>query len=86
MFIKPSNSGSSVGINKANNLDELKSAIKYAAKFDKKILIIGVFHGDEMQGEYFINSYLEKSLYELAQKNLTTIIYNNFQNQISINQ
>ena len=28
---------------------------------DKKILIIGVFHGDEPQGEYFINSYLEKS-------------------------
>lgn len=28
--------------------------------FDKKILVIGVFHGDEPQGEYFINSYLEK--------------------------
>jgi protein MpaA len=28
--------------------------------FDKKILIIGVFHGDEPQGEYFINTYLEK--------------------------
>lgn len=27
---------------------------------DKKILIIGVFHGDEPQGEYFINSYLQK--------------------------
>ena len=27
----------------------------------KKILIIGVFHGDEPQGEYFINTYLEKS-------------------------
>jgi len=26
---------------------------------NKKILIIGVFHGDEPQGEYFINSYLE---------------------------
>ncbi len=29
--------------------------------YDKKLLIIGVFHGDEFQGEYFINSYLEKS-------------------------
>lgn len=28
---------------------------------DKKILIIGVFHGDEKQGEYFINSYLKKN-------------------------
>lgn len=27
---------------------------------EKKLLIIGVFHGDEPQGEYFINSYLEK--------------------------
>lgn len=30
------------------------------ADYDKKMLIIGVFHGDEFQGEYFINSYLEK--------------------------
>ena len=30
------------------------------ADYDKKMLIIGVFHGDEPQGEYFINSYLEK--------------------------
>lgn len=29
--------------------------------YKKKILIIGVFHGDEFQGEYFINSYLEKN-------------------------
>lgn len=28
---------------------------------NKKILIIGVVHGDEPQGEYFINSYLEKN-------------------------
>ena len=27
--------------------------------FNKKVLIIGVFHGDEIQGEYFINSYLK---------------------------
>lgn len=30
------------------------------ADYDKKLLIIGVFHGDEFQGEYFINSYLKK--------------------------
>ena len=28
------------------------------SNYDKKILIIGVFHGDEPQGEYFINSYI----------------------------
>lgn len=26
----------------------------------KKVLIVGVFHGDEPQGEFFINKYLEK--------------------------
>ena len=39
MFIKPSNSGSSVGINKANNACELAEYIEYASKYDSKILI-----------------------------------------------
>ena len=39
MFIKPSNSGSSVGINKAKNQKELEEAINFASKYDKKILI-----------------------------------------------
>ena len=49
MFIKPSNSGSSVGINKANNIEELKQAIEYAAKFDKKILIEEGLIGKEVE-------------------------------------
>lgn len=39
MFVKPSNSGSSVGVKKASNIDELKMAIEYASKYDNKILI-----------------------------------------------
>lgn len=39
VFIKPSNSGSSVGINKAKTIEELKQGIKEASKYDKKILI-----------------------------------------------
>ena len=39
MFVKPSNSGSSVGIKKAKSIDELKNAISFASKFDKKIII-----------------------------------------------
>lgn len=39
MFIKPSNSGSSVGVNKAQTKEELKKAIEYASQFDKKILV-----------------------------------------------
>lgn len=49
MFIKPSNSGSSVGINKAHNINELKEAIEYAAKFDKKILIEEGLVGKEVE-------------------------------------
>lgn len=49
MFIKPSNSGSSVGINKAHNKDELKKSIEYASRFDKKILIEEGLVGKEVE-------------------------------------
>ena len=49
MFIKPSNSGSSVGINKAKTKQELEEAIKYAAKYDKKILIEQGIDGREVE-------------------------------------
>lgn len=39
MFIKPSNSGSSVGVSKANNVEELKEGVEEASKFDNKILV-----------------------------------------------
>ena len=49
MFIKPSNSGSSVGINKAHNIQELKSAIEEAAKYDNKILVEEGIIGREVE-------------------------------------
>lgn len=49
IFVKPSNSGSSVGINKANNKQELEAAIEEAAKFDKKILIEQGIIGREVE-------------------------------------
>jgi D-alanine-D-alanine ligase len=39
LFIKPSNSGSSIGINKAHNRKELLVFIDTAAQFDRKILV-----------------------------------------------
>ena len=39
LFVKPSNSGSSIGINKAHNRKELLESINVAAQFDRKILI-----------------------------------------------
>lgn len=39
MFIKPSNSGSSVGVTKADTRNELMQGIETASEFDKKILV-----------------------------------------------
>lgn len=49
MFIKPSNSGSSVGINKAHNKNELKKYIEEASKYDNKILIEEGIVGKEIE-------------------------------------
>jgi len=49
VFIKPSNSGSSVGINKSNNRKQLIEHITYAAKFDSKILIEQNINGREVE-------------------------------------
>ena len=48
-LVKPSNSGSSVGISRASNLEELKNAIVEASKFDKKILIEQGIDGREVE-------------------------------------
>ena len=37
-------------------------------KFDKTVLIIGVFHGEEPQGEYLINRFLKTDLMNLKNK------------------
>lgn len=49
MFVKPSNSGSSVGINKAHNIEELEEYIKYAGKFDTKILVEENINAQEVE-------------------------------------
>lgn len=49
MFVKPSNSGSSVGVKKATNKNELQEAIQYAAKFDTKILVEQEILGREIE-------------------------------------
>lgn len=49
IFTKPSNSGSSIGINKAKNKEELKEHIKHASEFDNKILIEEGIEGAEVE-------------------------------------
>lgn len=49
VFVKPANSGSSVGVMKAHNLDELKKAISEAKIYDSKILIEKAIKGREVE-------------------------------------
>lgn len=49
MFVKPSNSGSSVGISKVENQKELEEAIIEASKSDRKILIEEGIVGKEVE-------------------------------------
>lgn len=49
LFIKPSNSGSSVGITKAHNREELVNGIEEALKFDRKILVEEALNAREIE-------------------------------------
>ena len=49
VFIKPANSGSSVGITKAKNNEELLKGIEYASIYDDKILIEENLIGKEIE-------------------------------------
>ena len=49
MFVKPSNSGSSVGVKKATSNQELKMAIEYASQYDTKILVEQGIDGKEVE-------------------------------------
>ena len=48
-FVKPSNAGSSVGISKAKNKQELEQALFFAAKHDRKVIIEEAISGRELE-------------------------------------
>lgn len=49
VFIKPANLGSSVGITKAHNREELKEGLEEGAKYDRKILVEAFIHCREIE-------------------------------------
>ncbi|PJI09129.1 MULTISPECIES: D-alanine--D-alanine ligase family protein [Clostridium] len=49
VFIKPSNSGSSVGITKAHNRKELENGLDEAMKYDRKILVEEAINAREIE-------------------------------------
>ena len=48
-FVKPANAGSSVGVSKVKRPEDLLTALKYAAKYDSKILIEEYIKGREVE-------------------------------------
>ena len=56
VFVKPANAGSSVGVSKARNEEELKAAIQTAAKEDGKIVIEAAVDGIEVECAVLGNS------------------------------
>ena len=53
VFIKPSNAGSSKGVSKAENREELEAGLKEAAKHDRKILVEETIIGREIECAVF---------------------------------
>ncbi|HTX35564.1 MAG TPA: D-alanine--D-alanine ligase family protein [Bryobacteraceae bacterium] len=49
VFVKPANLGSSVGISKATNCQELEAALALAAQFDRKIIVERGIDGRELE-------------------------------------
>lgn len=48
-FVKPANMGSSVGISKAKDRDGLVEALKFAARFDRKVIVEEFISGRELE-------------------------------------
>ncbi|MGN0621526.1 MAG: D-alanine--D-alanine ligase family protein [Porcipelethomonas sp.] len=53
LFVKPANCGSSIGINKAYDMESLKEAVKIAFSHDNKVLIEEFIKGKELEVAVF---------------------------------
>jgi D-alanine-D-alanine ligase len=49
MFVKPANLGSSVGISKAHNREELAAALAFAEQYDRKVIVERAILGRELE-------------------------------------
>ncbi len=63
VFVKPSNTGSSLGISKVKNSDEVIDAVKKAFQFDRKILIEEGIIGRELECSVLGNSDVKVSCF-----------------------
>lgn len=49
VFVKPAGTGSSVGVSKANSVEDLKNALRKAGQYDEKILVEEFIDGQEVE-------------------------------------
>lgn len=61
VFVKPVNMGSSVGITKAHDRDELEKGLQEAAKYDRKVLVEEFVNGREIECAVLGNNFPEAS-------------------------
>lgn len=61
-FVKPANLGSSVGISKANSLEELRNAIRVAFQYDTTILVERGVTGQELECSILGNERIQASI------------------------
>ena len=66
LFVKPANAGSSIGVVRVKNSDELRNAIEVALLFDRKVIVEEAFEGREINISVMGNSEsdLETSICE----------------------
>lgn len=62
MFVKPANTGSSVGISKVKNPDDFATALKQAFSYDRKIIIEEFIEGREIECSVLGNDQPKPSL------------------------
>lgn len=61
-FVKPANLGSSVGISKAKDREELRTALGVAAGFDRKVIVEEMVYGREVEIGVLGNEELQTSV------------------------
>jgi len=61
-FVKPANTGSSVGVSKAKDRTMLETAIETALKYDDKVLVEEFFDGREIESSVIGNGDIEVSM------------------------
>ena len=62
LFVKPANGGSTIGINKAVDLESLEDAVKFAFAHDKKVIVEECIQGQEIECAVIGNDAPQASL------------------------